>query len=227
MSKSHPHHGHRDRLRARFLSEGLDGFEDHQVLELLLFQAFTRQDTNPIAHALLRYFGSFSAVLEADAKELEHVEGIGKNAAVFITMIAPLTRRYFYDRVQRQNLQIKDANTAAQYLVPLMTGRTEEVFYALCLDSKNRVLHPALISQGTVKETVVYPRKVAEAAFRHQASALLISHNHPSGDPTPSAADKALTCQLKTVMEGLSIPILDHIIIAGEKHYSFAESGIF
>lgn len=117
------HQGHRERLRARFLAEGLDGFEDHQVIELLLFHVIPRADTNPIAHKLMRRFGSLSAVLEADPKDLTSVEGMGDKAAAFLSLIPKITRRYFHDRVNRDAPRLTSSEAVTEYLVPLMAGR--------------------------------------------------------------------------------------------------------
>lgn len=219
------HNGHRERLRERFLREGLDNFEDHQVLELLLFQAIPRHDTNPIAHRLMLRFGSLSAVLEADPKDLAGVEGVGANTAAFLSMISPVTRRYFHDRVKHTRKPLNNSESAAEYLVPLMAGRSEEVFYVLCLDSQLRVLYPALISEGTVKDALVHPRHVVEAAVRHKASSVILTHNHPGGNARPSAHDHKLTRHLVQALGAISIRVADHIIVAGEHIYSFSREG--
>ena len=219
------HRGHRERLRERFLREGLDNFEDHQVLELLLFQAIPRFDTNPVAHRLMQRFGSLSAVLEADPKDLAAVEGVGANAAAFLSMISPVTRRYFHDRVKHSRKSLSNAEAAVEYLVPLMAGRSDEVFYVLCLDSQLRVLYPALISEGTVKDALVHPRHVVEAAVRHKASSVILAHNHPGGSVKPSTYDHKLTSKLVHALGGINVPVVDHIIVAGEHIYSFSREG--
>jgi len=219
------HKGHRERLRLRFLKEGLDSFEDHQALELLLFQAIPRLDTNPIAHRLMQRFGSFSAVLEADPKDLASVEGVGENAAVFLSMIPQITRRYFHDRVKHSRKPLNNSEAAAEYLVPLMAGRSEEVFYVICLDSQLRVLYPALISEGTVKDALVHPRHVAEAAVRHKAASVILAHNHPAGSVKPSTHDHKLTRNLVQALGGINVHVVDHIIVAGEQIYSFSREG--
>jgi len=219
------HAGHRKRLKMRFLKEGLDSFEDHQALELLLFQAIPRFDTNPIAHRLIQRFGSFSAVLEADPKDLASVEGVGENAAVFLSMIPQITRRYFHDRVKHSRKPLNNSEAAAEYLVPLMAGRSEEVFYVICLDSQLRVLYPALISEGTVKDALVHPRHVAEAAVRHKAASVILAHNHPAGSVKPSTHDHKLTRNLVQALGGINVHVVDHIIVAGEQIYSFSREG--
>jgi len=219
------HGGHRGRLRARFLKDGIDSFEDHQVLELLLFQAVPRLDTNPLAHKLIQRFGSLSAVLEADPKDLASVDGVGLNAAAFLAMIPQVTRRYFHDRVKHSRKPLNTSEAAAEYLVPLMAGRSEEVFYVICLDSQLRVLYPALISEGTVKDAIVHPRKVAEAAVRHKAASVILAHNHPAGSVKPSTHDHKLTRNLVQALGGINVQVVDHVIVAGELIYSFQREG--
>ncbi len=220
------HGGHRERLKSRFLREGLDSFEDHQVIELLLFQTIPRIDTNPIAHRLMHRFGSLSAVLEADPKDLASVEGVGPNAAAFLSMMPQVTRRYFLDRVRHTRKTLNTSEAAADYIVPLMAGRPEEVFYLICLDSQLRVLYPALISEGTVKDAFVHPRHVVEAAVRHKAASVIFAHNHPAGSVKPSGHDLKLTRNLVQALGGINVQVVDHIIVAGEQIYSFQREGI-
>lgn len=224
-SEGQLHTGHRKRLRERFLKEGLDSFEDHQVLELLLFQVVPRLDTNPIAHKLMKRFGSLSAVLEADPKDVASVEGVGENAAAFLSMLPHVTRRYFHDRVKHSRKPLNNSESAAEYLVPLMAGRSEEVFYVICLDSQLRVLYPALISKGTVKDALVHPRHVAEAAVRHKAASVILAHNHPAGSAKPSSHDHKLTRSLVQALGGINVQVVDHVIVAGELTYSFSREG--
>lgn len=226
MPEENLHSGHRERLRKRFQEEGLDGFADHQVLELLLFHAIPRGDTNPVAHRLIKRFGSLSAALEADPKDVASVDGIGEKAAAFLSMIPQVTRRYFHDRVLRDRPQLNSSEAVAEYLVPLMAGRPEEVFYVLCLDTQCRVLYPALISEGTVKDAYVHPRHVVEETIRHRAASVILAHNHPAGTARPSTADHQLTRLLVQALGPLEIRVLDHLVVAGEQTYSFAREGV-
>jgi DNA repair protein RadC len=226
MPEENLHAGHRERLRKRFQEEGLDGFADHQIMELLLFHVIPRGDTNPIAHRLIKRFGSLSAVLEADPKDVATVDGIGEKAALFLAMIPQVTRRYFHDRVLRDRPKLNSSEAVADYLVPLMAGRPEEVFYVLCLDTQLRVVYPALVSEGTIKEAVVYPRHVVEEAIRHRAAAVVFAHNHPAGTAKPSQADHHLTRLLVQALGPLNIKVLDHIIVAGNDTFSFAREGL-
>jgi len=226
MNATNLHAGHRERLRRRFLEEGLDNFEDYQVLELLLFQVIPRKDTNPVAHRLIQRFGSLSAVLEADTKDVASIEGIGEKAAIFLSMIPQVTRRYFHDRVARDRPRLSSSEAVAEYLIPLMAGRSEEVFYLLCLDTQCHVVYPALLSEGTIKEAAVYPRHVVEEAIRHRAASVVFAHNHPSGAVTPSPQDHQLTRVLVQALGPLDVKVLDHIIVAGNQIYSFAREGV-
>jgi DNA repair protein RadC len=226
MKSENLHTGHRERLRRRFREEGIDSFEDHQVLELLLFQVLLRGDTNLVAHRLIQRFGSLSAVLEADPQDVASVEGMGVKAAAFLSMIPQVTRRYYHDRVLRDRPKLNSSSAVAEYLIPLMAGRPEEVFYVLCLDTQCRVMYPALISEGTVKEAAVYPRHVVEVAIRHRAASVILAHNHPAGTSTPSPQDHHLTRLLVQALGPLDIKVLDHIIVASNNAYSFASEGV-
>ena len=224
--RSKVHTGHRTRLRQRFFREGLEQFEDHQVLELLLFHAVPRRDTNEIAHLLLKRFGALSAVLEADPKDLATIPGIGESAIAFLALIPPLTRRYLTDSASREKPALSDSKKTNAYLVPLMAGRTEEVFYVLCLDSSCRLLFPALISKGTVNQANIHPRHVVEAALRHKASSVILAHNHPSGRLKASRADINMTQILVAALNPIGIKVLDHVIITGKGSLSMAADGL-
>jgi DNA repair protein RadC len=226
MDKANLHSGHRERLRKRFLEEGLDAFVDHQVLELLLFYAIPRSDTNPIAHRLIKRFGSLSAVLEADPKDLAAVEGMGENAAVFLSLLPQALRRYLSDKAAKDSPKLNDPEKVARYVIPLMAGRTEEVFYVLCLDAALKVNYAALISSGTVKEAQILPRHVVEEAIRHKACSVVLAHNHPSGTLKPSKADIELTRHLVNALHHIDIKVLDHVIVSGLKYLSFSKEGL-
>ncbi|MBF0587833.1 MAG: DNA repair protein RadC [Magnetococcales bacterium] len=220
------HHGHRERLWNRFLQDGLEGFEDHQALELLLFNTFSRKDTNPLAHQLIKRFGSLSAVLEADPTDLAQVSGIGPKSAQFLSLIPAISRRYLLDRTTQERRSMDELRTVVDYLKALMSGHTEEMFYVLCLDPRNRLLFPALVNEGTVKEVDVHPRQVVEAIIRHKAASIILAHNHPSGNPTPSQHDITMTKILLRTVIPLEVKVLDHVIMADEQYFSFAEQNI-
>lgn len=219
------HTGHRKRLKNRFLEEGLDSFEPHQVLELLLFFSIPRRDTNEIAHKLLKKFGSLSGVFEADIKELVKVEGIGENSAFLISMIPQLSRRYLNDK-WRDKPELNSSSKAGEYAISLFAGRTYEVFYVICLDAQNRVNHAALVHEGTINEAPIYPRIIVETALRHKANSVILAHNHPGGSLNPSRGDIEATKVIKNALESISIKVVDHIIVCGERYVSFAERGL-
>lgn len=219
------HEGHRERLKKRFLEEGLDSFEPHQILELLLFYSIPRKDTNEIAHGLIERFGSISGVFEADPKMLESVMGMGKSSAVLLALIPALTRIYLRDKWGERSV-INSSVKAGEYAAALFAGRTYEVFYLVCLDSQNKVIYSSLLHEGTINETAVYPRKVVEEALRHKAVNVILAHNHPGGGLTPSRADIDVTAKIKTALNSISINVIDHIVVAGEKYISFAEKGL-
>ncbi|HOQ36728.1 MAG TPA: DNA repair protein RadC [Acetivibrio sp.] len=219
------HEGHRKRLKERFLKEGLDSFEQHQVLELLLFFSIPRRDTNEIAHALLNKFGSLSGVFEADPEDLKKVAGIGENSAFLLSLIPDLSRRYFNDK-WRDKPELNSSSKAGQYAITLFMGRIYEVFYVICLDSQNRVNYAEMVHEGTINESPVYPRLIVETALRHKANSVILAHNHPGGSLSPSAADIEATRKIVAALEAISIKVVDHIIVCGGKYVSFAERGL-
>jgi DNA repair protein RadC len=219
------HTGHRDRVKNRFLREGLDSFEQHQVLELLLFYSIPRRDTNKLAHTLIKKYGTLSAVFEADPMDLMTVPGIGKNSAVLLSLIPSLARVYFKDKWGNKP-KLNSTTRAGEYLVSLFSGRLYEVFYVICLDAQNRVNHSCLVHEGTIDQAPVYPRLIVEAALRHQARSVILAHNHPGGTLEPSAADLSVTGEIAAALETISVKVLDHIIVAGDSYISFADRGL-
>lgn len=225
MTENH-NKGHRQRLRDRYINAGLENLKDHEVLEMLLYYVYARADTNRIAHALIARFGELSAVFDASADALQEVSGVGEQAAVLLNMQPALLRRYHHAKIKRDKPVLNTSINVANYLRSLLIARTQEAFYLLCLDSRLRVNFPALVSLGTVKEAYVHPRKVVELALRHNASSVILAHNHPSGHLEASEPDKVLTKRLVQVLGLIGIPVLDHIIVADNKTLSFAEQGI-
>jgi len=219
------HEGHRRRLKRRFVEEGLDSFEDHQVLELLLFFSIPRKDTNEIAHKLISTFGSISNVFEAHPKDLQKVEGVGENSAILISLISQIARRYLTDKTKK-TFQLKNVEVAAEYIKSLFVGRKNEVFYVICLDTQLNVIHSVPLFEGTVKEAVVYPRKVIECVLRYNASSVILAHNHPGGSVKPSMDDIRTTQKIINALSTISVTVNDHFIVAGDKYYSFAQNGM-
>ena len=223
MDKTHK--DHRDRVKDRFIKEGLESFEDHQVLELLLFYAIPYRDTNGLAHRLLDEFGSLSAILESDAADLQRLSGVGKNTAVLLRLMPEMAKRYFRDR-WRDRPVINSTVKAGEYAVNLFVGLKYEAFYLICLNSQNHVNCAVRVQEGTVDEAPVYPRVIVEHALRSSASKVILAHNHPGGSTTPSQSDILVTRKLRNALESISISVVDHIIVAGPVYMSFAEQDL-
>lgn len=213
------HAGHRERIRERLRTAGLDAFSDHEVLELLLTYAIPRQDVNPLAHALMAAFGSLHAVLDADESELLHVKGMGKRAALLLTMMPQLMQRYQLSSLGDKPV-ITSLAQARAYCAPLFIGTSEEHIYMICLDQAGHVLHRTLLHTGTVDQVMLHPRTVVETALRHNAHAVILAHNHPSGTAEPSQADLDVTGRISTALYMISIRLVDHLIFAGTGAFS-------
>lgn len=207
------HAGHRERLRERFRTAGLQSFSEHEVLELLLTFAIPQKDVNPLAHELIARFGRLSHVLEADEAELLRVPGVGKNAAALLNMMPQLMRCYRKSALGERPVIVNFAD-ARDYCMPLFLGAQQEHAYLICLDQSGRVLHPALLHTGTVDEVMLYPRLVVETALRHHAHAVLLAHNHPGGTAYASQADQETTLRLGAVLSQIGIRLVDHLIVA-------------
>ena len=222
---ANPHAGHRDKLRQRFIEEnGLDSFADHQILELLLFYADSRKDTNPLAHALLDEFGSLKGVLEAPPEMLMQVKGIGKSAATLISLVVPLTR--VWNRcLLTQPERIGNSREAEKYCLSILAGYRTERFYVISLNAQCCIIGKRKISDGSLSEVSAYPRMVMETALNYNAHSVLLCHNHPGGTCAPSPEDIASTLQLQRLLNGVGILVLDHIIVANNQTYSMIQHG--
>ena len=216
--------GHRERLRERFERSGLQGFHDHEVLELLLSYAIPRRDVKPIAKSLMEEFQTLAAVFDAPMSYLQQTDGVGPRAALLIALIPRLMERYQQDR-WKQNTAFHSTQQAVSYLSSMLGTERNEIFCILALNSRNGLIAPEQIQRGSVNRAAVFPRLVVEASLKHRATAVIFAHNHPGGDPQPSAADRQLTRKLKRILNDLDIIVHDHIIIAGPQYFSFAEHG--
>jgi DNA repair protein RadC len=214
------HEGHRQRLTDRFLKEGLEGFEEHEILEYLLFYVLPRIDTNPIAHKLMDTFGSLSGVFEADSEDLQLIEGIGPKAAAFLSMFPEVFRAYERSKLGKRPC-IKAIKDACEFVKTLLFGKAFEQFYVIWLDTQNRVIHYERLSEGSISESPVYLNKIAAAALRHHAVKGIIAHNHPGGNVTPSKADISTTHDIMKALNLLGIDLIDHIIVSENTAFSF------
>ena len=218
------HDGHRKRLKERFQNEGLDNFTEVQVLELLLFYCIPRQDTNPIAHALLERFGTLSQVLDAPASELQKVPGMGEASATYLTMFSALWRYYQVNRAQSVNI-LTTINACGDYLLPQFSGRRNEVVILLCLDAKGKVLSCKEVGEGSVNSAAVPIRRIVEMALADNATAVVLAHNHPSGLAIPSGEDQLTTRRLAMSLSTVDIELIDHLVIADGEYVSLRQSG--
>jgi len=219
------HKGHRQRVKTRYLAEGLDAFEDHQVLEMLLFYCIPMRDTNELAHRMIREFGSLSGLFEADPEDICKRCGVSENTAILVSMVPSLARRYLKGKWGNKPV-LNSSAKAGEYAVSLFAGRIYEAFFVICLDTQNRVNYAALVHEGTINEAPVYPRLIVETVLRHQANSVILAHNHPGGSLAPSNADIEITKKIAAAIEAISVKVIDHIIVAGDKYYSFAERGL-
>ena len=219
------HEGHRGRLKKRFLEEGIDGFQEHEVIELLLFYALPYQNTNGIAHRLMEEFGSLAGVVDAPFEQLTKVSGVGDHAATLLKLVAGLSRRYGVSRTAGEHI-ITTPEDAGSYLLPWFLGRTSEMAILLCLDAKGKVLGIERISEGGINATILDVRKVVSAAIKFSASAVVLAHNHTSGVAVPSREDVEVTKKVRTALQALDVVLLDHLVIAEGDFVSMAESGL-
>jgi DNA repair protein RadC len=215
-----PHyHGHRDRLRARFAETGGDALPDYELLELVLFRSIPRRDVKPIAKELLRRFGTFAEVLAAPPARLVEVEGIGEAIVLDLKIVEAAARRLARGAVAKRPVLASWA-AVIDYCRTAMAFMDKEQFRLLFLDKRNALIADEVRQSGTVDHTPVYPREVVKRALELSASALILVHNHPSGDPTPSPADVKMTREIIDVARPLGIAVHDHIIVGREGHSS-------
>lgn len=220
------HEGHRKRLRETFLKNGLDNFQSHNVLELLLFYTIPRGDTNETAHRLINRFGSLSAVLEAPVEELMKVQGVGERTASFLHLIPEITRVYLKDK--QENVKVLDTpQKVAAYLLPYFVGKTKENIVLLCLDNKCAVKNCSIVAEGSVNMGEINKRNLIERVIRSNATSVIIAHNHPNGVPAPSKEDVETTLMLASLFNSIDVKLTDHIIVAGGDWCSMASSAKF
>lgn len=220
------HDGHRQRLKYRFRQEGLENFNEHQVLELLLFYCIPQKDTNPLAHELLERFGSLAQVLEATPEELEKVKGVGEHVSTLLTLTTAVGRYYQVSRSMRSTV-LDQVEKCGEYLVPFFFGRRNEMVYLLCLDAKCKVLCCKPVGEGSVNSAGVPVRKIVELALSANASSVVLAHNHPSGLALPSDDDIQTTRRVAMALNAVEIALADHIVVAEGDYVSMAQSGYY
>ena len=228
MAKTEPHyHGHRKRLRQRFLKSGLAGFAEHEVIELLLTLAIPRSDVKQQAKALLERFGNLRGVLDAPLTELRSVKSIGEVAAISLKVIRESATLYLQETSEGREV-LRDSEQLSNFWRMQIGNLKHEVFAVAYLDSAHRLLRDGVetLQEGTIDRAVVYPRRVVEAALMHQAAALVLAHNHPNGNVEPSEHDKVVTRAIVLAAETISLRVVDHLIVSPEETFSFSKAGL-
>lgn len=215
---------HRQRLRARFMQGGAGAMPDYELLELVLFRAIPRRDVKPLAHALMDRFGDFNRVITAPEARLRDVTGVGDAVIVELKIIEAAAHRLARSKVMRQHV-VSSWDALLDYCHTTMAHRETEQFRVLYLDRKNVIIGDEEQGKGTVDHVPVYPREVAKRALELNASALILLHNHPSGDPTPSQADIDMTQQILGACTALGLTLHDHLIIGKSRELSFRSEG--
>jgi DNA repair protein RadC len=223
-SKAHLE-GHRDRLRTRFLRTGEEGLADHEVLELLLFGVIKRQDTKELARLLLARFRSLTGVVGAPLYDLLQVKGVGEAVAVHLKSVHALLVRTSREEVVAQPV-LSSWSSVINYLKMRLEGATREEFWVLFMDKKHRLIADEKMGDGTVDQAPVYPREIARRALELSASSVILSHNHPSGDPSPSGSDVAMTREVMAALKPLSVTVIDHIVVGRDGTRSLKALGL-
>ena len=223
-TKPHKGEGHRQRLRDRFLSSGLSGFQDYEVIELLLTLVTPRKDCKDAAKAALKHFKTLQGVLEASPRALCEVRGIGPKNLLGIKLIKAVADRYLAKRLIHRD-PLNNSKELFDYLYHSIRDKSRECFNGVFLDAKNKVITIETLFEGTLTASSVYPREVVLAALNHNAAALIFAHNHPSGDPKPSPEDVSITRQLVFACRVMGITVHEHIIIGDSCYFSFADEG--
>lgn len=218
------HDGHRARKKKQFLQTGLDSFADHEALELLLYYAIPRRDTNPTAHLLLKKFGSLDGVLNASVEELQQVEGVGEAAALLLSLAPQMVRRSM--RSPAKETVLNSVEKCGRYFLRLLTNERREVLYQACLDAKGKLITCKKLAEGDADSAVFSVRQVVHNALTFDASVVVLAHNHISGVALPSESDCIVTRRVRDALRGLDIQLMDHIIVSDGDYVSMNQSGM-
>ena len=208
------HAGHRDRMRQKFVDGDAALLADHEILEMLLYTALPRRDTNDLAHRLIETFGSLAGVLEADPNRITALTGLGPNTACFLSLLGEAARRYAADKLKpkNENPVFDTPESVAKFLFPRFIGQTKERAYLLLFDNSMRLLDCFHVGDGSVGSVLMSVRRIAERAYAKQAAAAILAHNHPGGLAMPSGDDLRVTRQLADALELLEVPLIEHFV---------------
>lgn len=227
IKKANPHEGHRQRMKNRFLKHGLESFDDHQVLEVLLFYAVPKKDTNELAHTLLNRFGSLDKVFEAEYDELIKINGVGENIASLIKFFQMLSRRYMHSTFAYEGaIRLNDTKKLSNYCENLFKGEKNEVVYALALDDELYLIDKVKISEGIANKVALPFRKLMEFAFKCNCTRMVLTHNHPNGSMLASRVDIEATENIADMLSSVDVDILDHIVVGRDGATSMRECNL-
>ena len=225
------HDGHRERMREKVEKNGLDSLHDHEVLEVLLYLTNPRKDVNPLAHELIERFHSLAGVLEAPAKELKEVQGVGEQTAYVLRLMPQIARRYMKSRAETKDGDIIDSSVkvtekARKLIESEFFGSREEAVYAFAVNSRLKLVGTVKLSEGTAAKAGVPLPKLVEFALSHDATGVILAHNHPSGRLRPSRTDIETTEQVREILQKVDVKLLDHVIVGNDDSFSFADAGL-
>lgn len=219
--------GHRERLRKRYIKSGLEGFNDYEVLELLLTYSIARKDVKPIAKELIEKFGTIDEIAKSDIKSLLEVDGIGEGSAVFLKLIGDVALTLYREKIEDKDiLTIKSKNILLSYLRGEIGHSPREEFKILFLDISNKLIASETLFSGTIDKSAIYPREIVERVIKNRAKSVIFAHNHPSGNISPSKKDIELTQYMYDSLKLLEIRLLDHIVVTKNSYFSFLEEGL-
>ncbi|MBU95335.1 MAG: hypothetical protein CMM72_00740 [Rhodospirillaceae bacterium] len=217
--------GHRARMRAKVMEKGAETLSELELLEMILYAGSPRRDTKPLAKDLIRHFGSLSAVLRAPQAQLIALDGVGEAAISAIRIVEAAGLHLSHSDIRNRPI-LTSWSAAQHYCVTLLAHEPVEYFVMLCLDNRNRLIAEETLSRGTVDQTPVYVREVINSALKHHAKAVILVHNHPSGEREPSRADIDMTAELKAALALVTVTLHDHLIVAGQDVVSFKSLGL-
>jgi len=217
--------GHRQRLKGKYLTAGIEAFHDYEVVELLLTYAISRRDIKPLAKDLLSRFGSIKGIIDADPAELKKIDGMGDHTAILFKLLKEVSALYLQQKA-KEKPQISCTSELISFCRTTLGGKKDEEFCVIYLDVQNQIIEFETLQKGTVNQATVYPRQVLENALRKKASAIILVHNHPSGHVRPSEADLRITRTISETARLLDINVHDHIIVGEDRFFSFREEGM-
>lgn len=214
--------GHRQRLKDRFFQNGIESFHDYEVIELLLTLATPRKDMKPLAKELLRRFGRLSSIFEAPVSVLLDVPGMGPGNVFTLKLPHAVARRYLFEQSQGKDY-LSSSSSVKDFLTHNLRERSREVFMVIFLNGQHQIIRMEELFEGTLTTSAVYPREVVKRVLEYDAASVILVHNHPSGNLSPSNSDRAVTKKLKSALDAIDVEVLDHLIVGGNEFFSFAD----